>query len=620
MDKNTITVGQTKTIGMCSVGAICRAGSECFVPCDISFWKDKAGKPLGKPIAIVREHLKIWLKHKGFQDVELLKPPTLTHVKNKLLGNKIPVVRFPSWMVCQKCGRLHYLPWMGKKSNSVEELKCDTSRAKKICNGKLEFVTWVLVSGNGWLDDLPWANMAHYDEAANKNCRSKDQLTLKRDPHGRLTLKCDACQSQPLNLSGLRNKDFFTNRVQTMRSQPWLLERKNLENDPPVAMPLTDARIHFADIASALDIPPESRINEHDIRAKIRQHDDYQIIKDLKNNNSRTVKRTLKKIARHFQTSKDEVKKALTDLNEGWPNYGIQADTVKSENEMLEAEYKAICTEYKDIQQHERFITEHQTAQWKDYLESEDIPEKTIKTGKAIEKLIIINRLREIQVFCGFTRQVGTRGNLIGPALGKKTDWLPACELYGEGIFFSLDEKKVSQWESDPLCRDRAKTIQKRLKTSAFVKNQVKATPRFILLHTIAHQIIRELEFTSGYPVSSIKEKIFCSETINGILIYVAVPNKMGSLGGLSEHGKPDSFFKLWIKAMAKADHCTYDPICAEHEGQGPDQLNRAACHGCSLLPEVSCIYNNCLLDRQFIIGNGVNHMKGFISFIQNQP
>ena len=611
-------MGQTKTIGMCSVGAICRAGSECFVPCDISFWTDRQGNPLGKPISIVREHLKIWLKHKGFQDVELLKPPTLTQVNNKLLGNRIPAVRFPSWMVCQRCGRLHYLPWLGKKIDSVEALTCDAMPGGKSCNGKLEFVTWVLVSGEGYLDDLPWADMAHYDPGSDRNCSAKDHLILSRDPQGRLTLRCKACGSPPCNLSGLRNKDFFVNRIQTMRSQPWLLERKPIEADPPVAMPLTDARIHFSDIASALDIPPESRINEHDIRAKIRQHDDYPVVKDLGTSDTRQIKRMLKKMARQFHLTGDDVKKALTDLKAGWPHYGTPTGTVTSENEMLAAEYKAICTEYKDIQEHERFITDHQTAQWKDYLDATDMTEKNSTIGSAIERLIIINRLREIQVFCGFTRQVGTQGALIGPALGEETTWLPACELYGEGIFFSLDEKKLGAWEADPLCLERSKIMEKRLKTSGFVKRQVTVSPRFILLHTLAHQIIRELEFTSGYPISSIKEKIFCSDAMNGILIYVAVPNKMGSLGGLSEHGLPDNFFKLWIKAMAKAEHCTYDPICAEHEGQGPDQLNRAACHGCSLLPEVSCIYNNCLLDRQFIMGAGGHHMTGFIPFIQN--
>ncbi len=105
---------------------------------------------------------------------------------------------------------------------------------------------------------------------------------------------------------------------------------------------------------------------------------------------------------------------------------------------------------------------------------------------------------------------------------------------------------------------------------------------------------------------------------MSGILIYVAVPNKMGSLGGLADHGKPDKFFKVWIKALEKAEQCTYDPICAEHEGQGPDQLNRAACHGCALLPEVSCIYQKSLLDRQFLIGNGDNHLLGFVNYMKN--
>lgn len=34
-----------------------------------------------------------------------------------------------------------------------------------------------------------------------------------------------------------------------------------------------------------------------------------------------------------------------------------------------------------------------------------------------------------------------------------------------------------------------------------------------------------------------------------------------------------------------------------------PDSCNLAACHGCSLLPEISCEEGNRLLDRALLIG-----------------
>jgi len=628
-------VGQTKIVRYCAVGAICRAGDECFVPCDITRWKDRNGKPLGTPIPIVRQHLKIWLKSKGFEDVDLLQPPTLTNIDNKLIGNKIPAVRFPSWMVCLKCGRLHHLPWLKneKKVESVGDLRCDAKKRNgKNCNGKLDFVTWVLVSSEGFLDDLPWKYMSHWKLPAQKKCECRDELYLKRNEHGKLIIKCGRCGHKE-NIDGLRNKDFFRNRSFDsfdMRKQPWLqepVEKVKLENKPPIALNITDIRIHLSDVATALDIPPESRIDENDIRARLKQHEDYNILKELVDNGNGKYKHKINSIARTLGCSKDKIKHALDDLRKGWPGKETSTNSViNDEKGMLVAEYKAICREYKDFKEYERFITDHQTSKWNEYLEnlkSSQVPKsRYYRIGKAVGKLIIVNRLREIQVFCGFSR-IFDHGQINKPGLEEETNWLPACELYGEGIFFSLDETKLQKWESKQLCKDRADIIEQRRKKSTFSKLP-EATPRFILLHTIAHLIIRELEFSSGYPVSSIKERIFCSNKkdypMSGILIYVAVPNKMGSLGGLADHGKPDKFFKLWIKALEKAEQCTYDPICAEHEGQGPDQLNRAACHGCALLPEVSCIYQNCLLDRQFLIGHGDNHLHGFVSYMKNSP
>ena len=61
---------------------------------------------------------------------------------------------------------------------------------------------------------------------------------------------------------------------------------------------------------------------------------------------------------------------------------------------------------------------------------------------------------------------------------------------------------------------------------------------------------------------------------------------------------------KLLAGAFEKAQWCSLDPVCGEHEGQGPDLLNKAACHGCILVPEPSCPYGNVLLDRTFIKGS----------------
>jgi len=98
-------------------------------------------------------------------------------------------------------------------------------------------------------------------------------------------------------------------------------------------------------------------------------------------------------------------------------------------------------------------------------------------------------------------------------------------------------------------------------------------------------------------------------------LAYVAVPDIAGSLGGLAELAQPKRFLKLLGSVFDHVDWCSLDPVRAEHEGQGPNQLNRAACHACTLVPEPSCQFGNLLLDRVFVAGDLGGAMRPLLVF-----
>lgn len=62
-------------------------------------------------------------------------------------------------------------------------------------------------------------------------------------------------------------------------------------------------------------------------------------------------------------------------------------------------------------------------------------------------------------------------------------------------------------------------------------------TPKYILLHTIAHLLIRQLSFECGYTAASLRERIYCNTVNNeyemsGILVYTASGDSEGTLGG----------------------------------------------------------------------------------------
>lgn len=141
---------------------------------------------------------------------------------------------------------------------------------------------------------------------------------------------------------------------------------------------------------------------------------------------------------------------------------------------------------------------------------------------------------------------------------------------------------------------------------------------RYILLHTLAHLIIRELTTQCGYTSASLKEKIYSSEgeekEMCGILIYTASSDSDGSLGGLARQGVTEKLRDILLTMLEEASWCSNDPICIDSTSQGYASLNYAACHACGLLPETSCECGNVLLDRGAIIGTAEDTSLGYFA------
>ena len=100
-----------------------------------------------------------------------------------------------------------------------------------------------------------------------------------------------------------------------------------------------------------------------------------------------------------------------------------------------------------------------------------------------------------------------------------------------------------------------------------------------------------------------------------GILVYVAVPDIVGSLGGLAELAEPRPFLRLLTSVFDHADWCSLDPVCSEHDGQGPSQLNLAACHACALVPEPSCHSATCCWTATFVRGDLSARIRPLLDF-----
>jgi hypothetical protein len=105
-----------------------------------------------------------------------------------------------------------------------------------------------------------------------------------------------------------------------------------------------------------------------------------------------------------------------------------------------------------------------------------------------------------------------------------------------------------------------------------------------------------EVALESGYPASSIKERIYALQTVEGgqqvrrlgILIYTASTGTQGTLGGLV--GSASRIAMIIENALARLAVCSNDPICADHDPARANDdrgLHGAACHGCLLVAEM---------------------------------
>jgi len=590
------------------VGAIVRDANDMLMAVvDTRYWVDKNGEISAKCITNVTRIIDAL----GI-DKDLRMPPTAKVLENGIIdGSYLPAVLFPTYAVCKKCGLLHNNPWGKSDIYSAEAIKCEQ------CKGELEQVTWCAVSSSGNLSDVPWHYLCHQN--GDKSCKvdySENYLRLISGRNGEKTIRCEKCECS-------NRYDNYTgeNSIGVIdRQQPWIYKKPNIEEGVEI-LEINNPGVYLPERVNALVIPPESRADKGTIVDQLLNNS--KLCRELQSIKLRLRKKAkIKEVAREYSCSVNEIEVALSQISPSQTEDRCPRSKIDDIEigDLLEDEYKAFLKPIDDLRDDDDFVTVHKTEQWRD-LEKKH-KGNLLSTIKLIDQLIIAKRLREIQVFKGFSRIPPEDPNskvVVPPDIVGTSTWLPAIELFGEGLFFALNENILQEWERISSVRARASEIAKRYENSEVTLLQdVTITPRFLLLHTLSHLLIRELETTAGYPAASLKERIYCSMSakMSGILIYTAVPDIVGSLGGIIESAEPDAFIVLLDGVFKHAQWCSLDPVCTEHEGQGPGWLNRAACHACALVPETSCDYNNIFLDRVFIKGSEESGIPNLLEFV----
>ncbi len=141
-------------------------------------------------------------------------------------------------------------------------------------------------------------------------------------------------------------------------------------------------------------------------------------------------------------------------------------------------------------------------------------------------------------------------------------------------------------------------------------------TPTYLLVHSLAHAVIKRLSFECGYDVASLRERLYIGTDpwMAGILIYTSASDADGTLGGLERQGKPSRFEQIIERALHDAVWCSSDPLCRDGVCSTSESMNLAACHSCLLLPETCCEQNNRYLDRLTLITDEADAAQGYFN------
>src|SRR5207248_9462938 len=119
--------------------------------------------------------------------------------------------------------------------------------------------------------------------------------------------------------------------------------------------------------------------------------------------------------------------------------------------------------------------------------------------------------------------------------------WLPAVEVFGEGVYLELSENRIAQWqaEQDTWLRRRLDdayvarlggVFQTLPPLNAATRNWAS---RYLLVHSLAHILINQLVFECGYSTASLRERLYISSDqaapMAGLLIYTAAGDSEGT-------------------------------------------------------------------------------------------
>jgi hypothetical protein len=537
----------------------------------------------------------------------------------------VPFLRFPQWHYCTNCGLMRKVPLVAR-----ERFKCEECKAKGFTRYIVQ-VPFVAMCDAGHIQDFPWLEWVYRTSTPPRNAKIKMRLRST----GGMTLagqKVEVEGGPERNLAGITTA--YPNETTELSNtldeskvhflcrghRPWLGSEEGEGCGRPLRGTLRSAaNVYFAQIHSSIYLPRSNDTTVAEVISLLEQPPLCTLVATLKSVGVTPV-------PKHIRDNRPELVRRYNDHQIQNAINAVCEDSPPEQQEQLTLGDDAE-TEFRR-QEHDTLITTVDSDQL--VLKPANLSQYEPAFSQYFAKVTLVHKLRETRAFTGFTRVFAETDRSIADLQAmlrlesnEDNNWLPAYLVFGEGIFLTLNEQKLREWEALPCVQERVLPLIERyreIRQFRHLSNR-HISARYVLLHTLAHLLINRLTFECGYSSASLRERLYVSENpaapMAGILIYTAAGDAEGTLGGLVRMGKPKKLEPLLWRSLAGARWCSADPVCMEmgnSGGQGPDSLNLAACHSCSLIPETACEEFNRLLDRGVVIGSFENPTLGYFN------
>lgn len=558
-------VRQSQLVSTFGVGSIIPSGDHSYLICGLDDWDERTCATIEEP-RLARS-----------LDVHTFRAPS----SGRRRGD-VPVIRFPEFQYCPECRRLARF-W----EFDAHKMQCQD------CVRELTPSRFVACCANGHLEDFPYFQWVHrrvegqitWDESAKHSMKLVTRGTSSS--LGDIIVKC-SCGVSPRDLEGA----FGRNAVAMVKScggrRPWLPGAEAEPCDKNLrALQRGSANVWFATVRSSISIPPWSSPNA---RFVTRNWDTFEDLDDDQ------IRRIVERKRKEERSLDSEGVLAVVHQRRG-----VVAGTPPTDSKLRAEEYLALC-DGNDGGSHDTF---------------QCIPADVAHDVQdAVAQVSRVTRLREVRALQGFSRVTPMAASGLNAPVARlslqRLNWLPGVEVYGEGVFVRLQNNVLTAWESGALSRTRHAmlegAVRVRAQESGADASFEAPSAKFLLVHTLAHALLKELSLDAGYPAGALRERIYADDDQAGFLVYTASSDAAGSLGGLAALASERRFGAIFQSALARASWCSNDPVCSESGPSGSDGLNLAACHACLLLPETSCEHRNIFLDRLTLVGgNGLD-------------